>query len=133
MAVHNPRPWVTPKEVSEYSERNEVQTRSENRLKVDIMRAEQYVLTYTRNDFSDSAKFPNIPENVRLAIILIAEMYAFRAASSKGTYKSESFDDYSYTLRDTDAAIDDILLGPLLDEYVIGSSKANTVMRLRKV
>ncbi|EJW90353.1 hypothetical protein YqbG, partial [gut metagenome] len=45
------RPWVTPKEVREYSEIEAVQKRSDTRLTVDIARAEQYVITYTHNSF----------------------------------------------------------------------------------
>ena len=127
------RPWVTLQEVRDYSEYAEVQNRNDDRLKVDIMRAEQYVISYTRNDFSD---FPEIPESVRMAVILIAEMYAFNAATGKGgSYKSETFDDYSYTLRDTDAKLDNLLLGPLLDEFILGGSKAgvDVFMRMRKL
>ena len=127
------RPWVTPQAVRKYSEYAEVQNRTDERLKVDIMRAEQYVISYTRNDFSTFAK---IPDSVKLAVILIAEMYAFNAATGKGgSYKSETFDDYSYTLRDTDAKLDDLLLGPLLDDFILGGSKAgvDVFMRLRKL
>ena len=49
------RPWVTPQEVREYSELPAVQSRSEARLAVDIARAEQYVITYTHNDFAEEA------------------------------------------------------------------------------
>ena len=129
------RPWVTPQEVREYTEHAEVQNRTDERLAVDIMRAEQYVITYTRNDFSDPEKFPTIPDQVRLAVILIAEMYAFNAATGKGgAFKSESFDDYSYTLRDTDTKLDNLLLGPLLDEFILGpTAGADVFMRMRKL
>jgi hypothetical protein len=130
------RPWVTPQEVQEYTEYTEVKNRSSARLEMDIARAELYVMSYTRNDFSDPEKFPAIPGQIRLAVILIAEMYAFNAATGKGgSYKSETFDDYSYTMRDTDAKLDNLLLGPLLDEFILGGSKAGTdvFMRMRKL
>jgi len=129
------RPWVTPQEVRDYTEYSEVQNRTDERLAMDIARAELYVIAYTRNDFSDPEKFPALPESVRMAVILIAEMYAFNAATGKGgSYKSETFDDYSYTMRDTDAKLDNLLLGPLLDEYVIGvAAGTDVVMRMRKL
>ena len=43
------RPWVLPKDVKAYSEIESVQGRSKARLEMDIMRAEQYVITYTHN------------------------------------------------------------------------------------
>lgn len=52
------RPWVTPEEVREYSEIPAVQKRSDARLKVDIARAEQYVITYTHNTFKDVEEVP---------------------------------------------------------------------------
>jgi len=129
------RPWVTPEEVRDYTEYAEVKNRTDERLAKDIQRAELYVIAYTRNKFDNAELFPVIPESVRLAVILIAEMYAFNAATGKGgSYKSETFDDYSYTLRDTDAKIDNLFLGPLLDEYVIGESAGtDVVMRMRKL
>lgn len=46
------RPWATPEEVREYSDIKAVQERTDERIAVDISRAEQYVISYTNNDFS---------------------------------------------------------------------------------
>jgi len=130
------RPWVTPQEVRDYTELASAKNRSDARLEMDIARAELYVISYTRNDFSDPVKYPVIPEAVRMAVILIAEMYAHNATNSKGgTFKSESFDDYSYTMADTDAKLDNLLLGPLLDDFILNGSKAgvDVFMRMRKL
>jgi hypothetical protein len=127
------RPWVTPDEVRDYSENSNVQKRTDVRLKMDITRAEQYVITYTRNDFSNAEKFPTIPENVHLAVILIAEQYAIKAATIKsGAYKSETFDDYSYTLRETEAMFENLSLGSLLDEFK-NEDKGTVTMKMRKL
>lgn len=93
------RPWVTPEDVKSYSDREKVQTRSDEKLKVDISRAEQYVIQYTQNRFDDAAKYPAIPTEVKTAVILIAEVYGNTAADGKGEFKSETFDDYSYTTK----------------------------------
>lgn len=130
------RPWVTPAEVKAYTDYPTVQNRADIKLKVDISRAEQYVISYTNNRFEDEAKYPAAPEPVKTAVILVAEMYAFNAAEGaegKGGYKSETFDDYSYTLADTTAKLDNLLLGPLLDDYVVKEPRNGVTMRLRKL
>lgn len=124
------RPWVTPEEVREYTDYPKVQTRSDNKLVIDISRAELYVIAYTRNRFEDYAQ---IPAPVKNAVILVAEMYAQNAAEAKGAYKSETYDDYSYTLADTGAKLDNLLLAPLLDEYVLAENRNAVTMRLRKL
>ena len=130
------RPWVIPAEVRAYTDYPSVQARTEAKLTVDISRAEQYVINHTNNRFDDTAKYPEIPESVKMAVILIAEVYAFNAAEGaegKGKIKSETFDDYSYTLADATANLADIDLGSLLDEFVIAEAKNGVTMRLRKL
>lgn len=130
------RPWVTPDEVREYSEIESVQNRTDARLAIDISRAEQYIITYTHNTFED---YDEIPSPVITAIILLAEVYASYAAyvkaTSGGTFKSESFDDYSYSVGD--ATLEDMItaldLAALLDDYVISQGSANVTMRMRRL
>nr|DAL85223.1 MAG TPA: Head Tail Connector Protein [Caudoviricetes sp.] len=130
------RPWVTPTEVKEYTDYPAVKNRADTKLKADILRAEQHIISYTNNRFDDEAKFPEIPEPVKTAVILVAEMFAFNAAEGaegKGNYKSETFDDYSYTLADTTAKLDNLSLGSLLDDYIITEPRNAVTMRLRKL
>ena len=128
------RPWVQPQEVRDYTENPKVVSRADDRLKMDILRAESYVVRYTGNSFEDAAKYPDIPESVRLAVILLAEMYAASSVEiDKGSYKSESFDDYSYTLSDTASKQENIDLGPLLDEYAVSTTRSAINMNLRKL
>lgn len=128
------RPWVTPQEVMEYSDRPNVQARTEARLRVDITRAEQYVISYTNNTFSDPEKYAAIPEPIKTAVILLAEAYAHNAVESAKTMKSETFDDYSYTAADsTTVRIDDLDLGALLEDYVVVKPKSGVTMKLRKL
>ena len=88
------RPWATPEEVREYSDIKAVQERTDERIAVDISRAEQYVISYTNNDFSG---YERIPQNVKTAVILLAEAYGYNTVVSSKEFKSETFDDYSYT------------------------------------
>ena len=48
------RPWATPAEVKAYTEYPSVSSRDNNKLTVDITRAEQYVISFT---YSLSAVF----------------------------------------------------------------------------
>jgi len=130
------RPWVTPEEVKEYTENPNVKNRPDDKLKWDIVRAEAYVIKYTGNRFDNPEKYTEIPENVKLAVILLAEMYASSAATSdknSGNYESESFDDYSYKLADTAKKQENIDLGPLLDEHIESAPRHAVNMSLRKL
>lgn len=124
------RPWVTPDEVREYSEVPAVQNRSDTRLAVDIARAEQYVITYTHNDFSDVEE---IPPSVKTAVLILAENYGHNAVLVSKGIKSETFDDYSYTASDSAFSPDDLDLAALLDEYVKAGANGTITMRMRRL
>lgn len=130
------RPWVLPKDVKAYTEIEAVQQRTKARLEVDIARAEQYVITYTRNRFTDCAE---IPSPVRTAVILLAEAYASYSNQLKktggGALKSETFDDYSWsggegTFEDLVKALD---LAALLDDFVVPQASGTVTMRMRRL
>jgi len=128
------RPWVTPQEVRDWSERASVKNRDDAKLTIDITRAELWIIKYTRNTFADADP---LPEQVRIATLILAEQLAANAASrgsssGGGMYKSERFDDYAYTIADTDSQIDDLNLGSLLDEF-IAEKVGTVVMKLRKL
>lgn len=124
------RPWVTPKEVREYSEIKSVQERTDARLVIDISRAEQYVISYTGNDFS---AYEEIPQDVKTAVILLAETYGYNSAVSARGLKSETFDDYSYTADTSLKSIDGLDIKPLLEGYMKDKDCGSIVMRLRRL
>lgn len=138
------RPWVSPQQVKEYTDIEAVKERSDAKLAVDIARAEQYVINYTHNDFSSIAYATTIPAEVIYAIILLAEAYANQAIitakqsgtiTSKGGKKSETFDDYSYTLSDSAIEVDiaSLNLSSLLDEYILAEATGKVLLRMRKL
>lgn len=133
------RPWVSPQEVRDYTDRQSVKDRTDAKLAIDISRAEQYVINYTHNRFEDPEKYPAVPDSVKTAVILLAEAYAAYATdfgTGSGTYKSESFDDYSYTAADTAYIIANLDLAPLLDDYIEadqGKTVNAVTMRMRKL
>lgn len=124
------RPWVTPHEVREYSEIKAVQERSDARLSIDIARAEQYVITLTHNDFKG---YETIPTEVKTAVLVLAEAYAYNSALVSKDKKSETFDDYSYTSESSSISLDSLDIAALLDNYVITEPKNTMNMRLRKL
>lgn len=129
------RPWITPADVTAYSDYKQVQERAEMKLLVDISRAEQYVIAYTNNDFSD---FEIIPQSVKTALVLLTEAYAYNAcadANSGGRrMKSETLDDYSYTTADgAYFDIDNLDVKVLLDPYVKVAARNGITMRMRKL
>ena len=128
------RPWATPAEVKIYSDFKSVQNRDDKKLEIDITRAEQYIISYTNNRFDDEVKYPETPPELKTAVILVAEVYAYNAVEGERKLKSETFDDYSYTLSDTNApklgALD---LGTLLDDFVITQARNGVTMKLRKL
>lgn len=115
------RPWIAPYDVQEYSTNPAVQNRTHARLRIDIARAERYIMNYCGHDFADDEKYPEVPEDVRHADLLLTEFYAAQAeaeSTGRSLLKSETNDDYSYTAQDTQSALDNMTIGPLLDPFV---------------
>lgn len=154
MAVQ--RPWITPKDVKDYSDdvaiigKKETVTkdgqtvenvivpeRTNDKLLIDITRAEAMIIGYCHHDFSNAEKYPQLPNNVRVAAILLTEAIAhngYVTNAAYSNYKSETFDDYSYTAGDTNAvSISGLNLSSLLDEYVESKPKGDVIFRLRKL
>ena len=128
------RPWISPDDVKEYTDYPEVAERSEGKLKQDILRAEMKIIKITNNRFDDDEEYPEIPEQVKLATILVAEAYAknlVERATKK--IKSETFDDYSYELTETkDIDISGLDLDELLADFVI-QSRGNMHFRMTAI
>lgn len=124
------RPWATPKEVRDYSSNKDIQNRTDTQLSFDITRAEQYVISHTNNDFSE---YEVIPQNVKTAVILLAEAYGYNSAIKSKELKSETFDDYSYTAESREIALSGLDIDTLLEEYVNVKPKNGVTMRLRRL
>lgn len=123
------RPWVTPEDVKNYTEYPSVKKRNDSKIAVDITRAEQYIISYTNNTFED---YEEIPTQVKMAVILVAEAYAYNTALTSREMKSEQFDDYSYTVADAEpidlAGLD---LASLLEDYCNAEAKSGITLRMR--
>ena len=128
------RPWVTPEEVKAYTSQEDVENRPDEKLAFDISRAELKVIAKTNNNFEDEEKYPEIPEPVKMAVILLTEAYAKNAVeATRKQVKSETFDDYSYTAESSTIDIEALDLDDLLGPYVLTTGRGKTVMRMRKL
>lgn len=122
--------WITAEELRGYTNYPSVKKRTDAQLAVDIQRAVAAIVNYTHNDFSESNK---IPDNVKTACLLLSEAYAYNAMTASKEMKSETFDDYAYTVNDTLVSIPDLNLSPLLDEYVMPVKSGKAVMSIRRL
>lgn len=125
------RPWVQPSEVKIYTEYPSVKSRDDAKVAVDISRAEQYIIAFTNNDFSECEE---IPEGVKTAVILVAEAYGYNACLAAREMKSEQFDDYSYTAADAEPIdIGALDIASLLEEFAVKKARNGVTLRMRKL
>lgn len=124
------RPWVTPEDVRQYTSHEDVSNRPDEKLVFDISRAELKVIAKTNNSFGE--EYPEIPDPVKMAVILLAEAYAKNAVeATKKQIRSETFDDYSYSAESGTVDIDNLDIDDLLADYVLAKGRGKTVMRMR--
>lgn len=88
------------------------------------------MISYTNNDFSD---FEEIPQNIKTAVILLAEAYGYNSAISARSIRSETFDDYSYTAENGTVDFHDLGIEPLLEEFIRIKPKNSVTMRMRRL
>lgn len=130
------RPWITPKEVRDYTGYKEVKERTDEQIAVDITKAEAYVIRYTKRKFDSIGAdgiTEELPVEVKTAVIILAEMYAYNAAIRQVRMKSETFDDYSYTVDTSEITIDSLGLEGLLDGYVKDVAREGIIFRVRRL
>lgn len=124
------RPWVAPDEVRAYTDHKEIAERPDEKLRTDIFRAEQKVISITNNRF-DCAELEEFPEPVRIAVLILAEAYANNSIEkAKRQIRSETFDDYSYSVESGVIDIDSLDLDYLLKDFMLDSGNGNVVLRM---
>ena len=126
------RPWITPEDVTSYTDIKEVRERSKAKLEVDIARAEAKVINITNNHFDDK-DYPELPQPVKIAMIVIAEAYAINKIEASSSIKSETFDEYSYTTADRTVDLAKLDLNDLLEPYIIPKERNAVIMTMRKL
>lgn len=126
------RPWIKPEDVKEYSDLEDVKNRSGTKLSIDIQRAEAYIISYTNNSFSGQDYADGIPENVKVADILLSEYFAHNKQMI-GVKTSETYDDYSYTVSAPTIDVTTLGIDVLLNPYVKPKAAGKVTMVCRKL
>lgn len=94
----------------------------------------EYVIYHTHNRFDTEEYEKELPQDVRMAVILLAEAYAKQAITQKeGAKSSETFDDYSYTMDNDSDIAENLGLALMLDDYIIQPDNGKVTMKLRKL
>lgn len=129
------RPWITPDDVRSYTDNETVAARSDAKLAADITRAEAYVTKYVGHDFTgdDYADLTAVPDDIKTALLVLAEAYALNATKRSSNKQSETFDDYSYTLDTSEIDVNDLGLSPLLDPYITPDDSKHVFFRMRAI
>lgn len=115
------RPWVRPEQLVEFSEHESVKSKSTIRLSAMISLAESKIIAFCKHDFSDEDKYPELPLDVKNATLILADALCYNdSLQISGTLKSETYDDYSYTVEVKEISTDFDILGieSLLKPYV---------------
>lgn len=126
------RPWIQPEDVKEYSDFDDVKNRSNSKLKIDIQRAEAYIISYTNNPFSEEEYVDGVPENVKVADILLSEYFAHNKQTI-GEKTSETYDDYAYTISSSTIDVTTLGIDVLLESYVRTKKTGRVTMVCRKL
>ena len=119
------RPWITSKELLEFTERSEVQKKSPAKIAVMISLAESKIISFCKHDFSNDDDYPNVPQDIKNATLILADALCYNdSLRTSGVVKSESFDDYSYTVDVEEVSTDFDVLGisTLLEPYALDNS-----------
>lgn len=110
---------IIPQDVIEYTESEKVKSRAENKLQMDIRRAQSKVLQHIRRTEDDELFKEGVPQAIKDALILYAEYFALKEIDKQSSgMQSESFDDYSYTRSNVSIEEPDVF--DLLDDYILG-------------
>lgn len=90
---------ITPQQVIDYTEFDDVKERVPNKLESDILQAQTELFAKVGHRF-DAPEYNSLPAEVELALIKLAEYYALINSDESITkgYSSERIGDYSYTL-----------------------------------
>ena len=133
------RPWLTTEELKEYTDFEKVKNRSDKKLQTDITRAENYLIHRTNNDFA-SDSYSEIPMDIKLAALLVAEHYSVSASVDKQSdclhsdFQGETFKDYSYSKKGiTDKSVDDVDIDALISRFIVLPTIGTVNLKLRKL
>jgi hypothetical protein len=123
---------ITPYQVKDYTEFETVKNRPDSKIEKDILQAQTEIFQYVGHKFNDLFEYPQVPAEVDLALIKLAEYYALVNSDEsivKG-YQSERLGDYSYTLS-SGQVINKPSISALLAAFIKSSGAAEGKVRFR--
>ncbi|MEH7186478.1 protein YqbG [Bacillus toyonensis] len=126
---------ITAQELIDYTVLPEVKKRPVPLLEQDILEADTEIYNLSKIDFTDKTKYPEVPEEVKLACKKLAQYYAYTNAditAMKGI-KSESIGsgDYSYTKDSSSIAKPSVLY--LLQKFMDHKGKNKVIFKMRAI
>ncbi|MBE7099485.1 DUF3199 family protein [Bacillus cereus] len=128
-------PLITAQELIDYTVLPDVKKRPVSLLEQDILEAETEIYNLSKIDFSDKTKYPEVPEEVKLACKKLAQYYASINSDIKAMkgIKSESIGsgDYSYT-KDSSSVIKPSVLY-LLKKFMVNAGNKKVTFKMRAI
>ncbi|MFA2589980.1 DUF3199 family protein [Bacillus mobilis] len=128
-------PLITAQELIDYTVLPDVKKRPVSLLEQDILEAETEIYNLSKIDFSDRTKYPEVPEEVKLACKKLAQYYASINSdinAMKGI-KSESIGsgDYTYTKDSSSITKPSVLY--LLKKFMVNAGKKKVTFKMRAI
>ncbi|MEK4503917.1 protein YqbG [Bacillus sp. FSL R12-0069] len=126
---------ITAQELIDYTVLPEVKNRPVPLLEQDILEADTEIYNLSKIDFGDKTKYPEVPEEVKLACKKLAQYYALTNTDTNAMkgIKSESVGggDYSYTKDSASIVKPSVmyLLKKYMDAAGVGKKKVTFKMR----
>ena len=126
---------ITAQELIDYTVLPEVKKRPVPLLEQDILEADTEIYNLSNIDFDDEAKYPEVPEEVKLACKKLAQYYALINTDTNAMkgIKSESVGsgDYSYTKDSSSITQPSVLY--LLRKFMGHKGKNKVTFKMRAI
>lgn len=126
---------ITAQELIDYTVLPEVKKRPVPLLEQDILEADTEIYNLSKIDFGDKTKYPEVPEEVKLACKKLAQYYASINSDTNAMkgIKSESIGggDYSYTKDSASVTKPSVLY--LLQKFMNHKGKNKVTFKMRTI
>ncbi|KIQ88496.1 hypothetical protein RW25_07165 [Bacillus sp. L_1B0_8] len=123
---------ITPEQLIDYTEFDEVKQRNPKLLRMDIVEAQIDIFSLTFVDFQDKEKFPGIPEEVEIACLKLAQYYALVNSDEASVEGVQSQRMGNYSEQTTGYVKPNVK--KLLNEWILEKKRNGTVsLRLRSL
>lgn len=124
-------PLISPQDLIDYTDNVKIKSRPENKILIDISRAYSKLVYLCGQDL---LSFEELPPDIKTSLILYSEYYGYTSIlSASSNMQTESFDDYSYTVKDV--ALQEPEIHALIKPYIkiTSTPKRPMSMSLRRL